>query len=230
MIKLPTIEEMINAGMHFGHRTNKWHPKMEQYIFSTRKGMYIIDLQKSQKKLGEALDFMSKLIQEGKNILFVGTKNQVKGPMKEMAEKTGMPYVVGKWLGGTLTNFSVIRKSIRKYQDLTKQKEAGELNKYTKKEQLNFDRQINKLENRVGGLVGLTKLPDALFVWDLKKEKTAIAEAQKINIPIIGICDTNVNPELVNYPIPSNDDATKTVKLILNTVGNSLEEDKKNIK
>lgn len=230
MHRLPSIEEMLQAGMHFGHRTYRWHPKMEPYIFDKRNGVYVLDLEKSLEKLEEALDFISKTIKEGKNILFVGTKSQVKQPMKKMAEMTGQPYVVGKWLSGFLTNFPVVKRSIKKYQELVEKKDSGKLNKYTKKERLGFEKQIAKLHERVGGLTAVEKLPDALFIWDIKEEKTAVSEARKKGIPIIAICDTNVNPELVNYPIPANDDASKTVNLILASVQSSIIDAKKDLK
>ncbi|MFA5163405.1 MAG: 30S ribosomal protein S2 [Patescibacteria group bacterium] len=230
MSKLPKIEELLKAGAHFGHRTNRWHPKMKPFIFTSKNGIYILDLNKTLEKLQEALDFIKQLLGEGKSILFVGTKPQVKAPLKKMAEETGQPYIVGKWLGGYLTNFSIVKRSIKKYTDLVEKKAAGKLDKYTKKEQLDFDREIKKLELRVGGLVNLNKLPDALFVWDIKEEATAVAEARKKNIPIIGICDTNVNPEMVTYPIPANDDATKTIALILDAVKAAIVEAKKELK
>ncbi len=218
---------MLKAGMHFGHRTNRWHPKMKEYIFTTKNGVYIIDLKKSQKKLEEALGFMSKLVSENKSILFVGTKNQVSAPMKKMAEDVKQPYIVGKWLGGYLTNFLIVKKSVKKYQDLVEKKESGRLEKYTKKERLEFDRQISKLRERVGGLTNLNKLPDALFIWDIREEETAVKEARQKNIPIIAICDTNVNPELVNYPIPGNDDSTKTIALLLEAIKKTVLSSKK---
>lgn len=221
-MKLPKIEEMLKSGMHFGHNKSKWHPKMKKFIFDCRKGVYIIDLVKAQKSLENALNFLENLASEGKTVLFVGTKNQVKKPLKEMATELGMPYVVEKWLGGTLTNFAVIKKIIKKYTTLTEEKKQGKLQKYTKKERLNFDREIDKLEKKVGGLVTLNKIPDVLFVWDIKKEKTAIIEAKKKNIPTIAICDTNTNPDLINYPIPGNDDATKTITLILSSVKETI--------
>lgn len=227
MSKLPSLEEMLKAGMHFGHRTNRWHPKMEQYIFTTKNGIYIIDLKKSQKKLEEALEFMSKLVSENKSILFVGTKNQVSLPMKKMAEEVNQPYIVGKWLGGYLTNFLIVKKSVKKYQDLVEKKESGRLEKYTKKERLEFDRQISKLRERVGGLTNLNKLPDALFIWDIREEETAVKEARQKNIPIIAICDTNVNPELVNYPIPGNDDSTKTITVVMEAIRKTILSSKK---
>ncbi len=227
MANIPSLEEMLKAGMHFGHRTNHWHPKMEPFIFTQRNGIYIINLQKSQKQLKLALELMANLSRENKNILFVGTKQQVKQPLKEMAEEINMPFVVGKWLGGCLTNFLVIKKSIKKYLDLKQKQELGKFDKYTKKEKHNFERQIKKMDERLGGLANLNKLPDALFVWDVKEEKTAVTEARKKNIPVIAICDTNVNPDIINYPIASNDDSTKTIILILNTIKETIKEAKK---
>jgi small subunit ribosomal protein S2 len=232
MAKIPSLEEMLKAGMHFGHRTNHWHPKMKPFIFSQRNGVYIINLQKSQEQLRVALDFMVNLTKENKNILFVGTKQQVKEPLKEMAKEVNMPFVTGKWLGGCLTNFLVIKKSIKKFLDLKQKQELGKFDKYTKKEKFNFEREIKKMDERLGGLSNLNKLPDALFIWDVRKEKTAVIEAKKKNIPVIAICDTNVNPEEINYPIASNDDSIKTIALILNTIKDFLlearaEKDKK---
>jgi len=227
MTKIPTIEEMLKAGMHFGHRTNKWHPKMEPFIFATRKNIHIIDLIKTQQNLAKALDFIKQSVGEGKTILLVGTKTQVKKPLKKIAQETGMPYVNERWLGGCLTNFLVIKGLIRKYKNLLEKKESGKLDKYSKKERLDFDREINKLEISVGGLIDLTKLPDIIFIWDLKKEKTAFTEAKKKNISVVAVCDTNVNPTGVDYIIPANDDATKTIKLILNLVKEAIDEGKK---
>ncbi len=222
MHKLPNLADMLAAGMHFGHRTSRWHPKMEQYIFTEKNGIYIIDLAKSLEKLQEALDFMAGLIKENKTILFVGTKDQVKNDLKDLALSLDHPYVVGKWLGGSLTNFSVIKRSVKKYQELIEKRDGGKLDKYTKKEQLQFQREIERLSDRVGGLTILKKLPDALFVWDIKEESTAVKEAIKRKIPVIAVCDTNVNPELVNYAIPANDDSTKTIKLLLKSIKDSL--------
>ncbi len=228
-MKLPTIEEMLKAGMHFGHRTSKWHPKMEPFIFTARKGVHIIDLTKTQEALAQALDYIKQSVSTGKVILLVGTKMQVKNTVKNVALETGMPYVSEHWLGGFLTNFLVIKNLIRKYKDLLEKRQTGKLDKYTKKERLNFDREIAKLETNVGGLVGLTKLPDIIFIWDIKKEKTALTEAKKKNIPIIAICDTNVNCSDVSYVIPSNDDATKAIKLVMSLVKEAIEEGKVNV-
>lgn len=227
MSKIPTVEEMLKAGMHFGHQTSKWHPKMEPFIFGQRSGVHIIDLVKARKMLENSLEFMKKFAQEGKIILFVGTKMQVKKPIKNMAESVGMPYVNEKWMGGTLTNFSVIKKMIKKYVDYMNDKSSGKLSKYTKKERLEIDREIERLRVKVGGLTVLNRLPDALFIWDIKTEKTAVIEAKKRNIPIIAVCDTNVDPTGINYVIPSNDDATKTIKLLISTIKDALEEGKK---
>ncbi|HMB65642.1 MAG TPA: 30S ribosomal protein S2 [Patescibacteria group bacterium] len=228
MPELPSLEEMLNAGMHFGHRTSNWHPKMEPYIFTSRKGVHIIDLNASQERLKIALEFLQKIASEGKVILFVGTKNQVKSPLKQVAQELGMPYVSEKWIGGLLTNFPVVKKSIKKYNDLIQERDTGKLDKYTKKEKMHFEKEIDKMEAKFGGISELKKMPDALFVWDIKKEKIAVDEANQKNIPVVGTCDTDVNPELVNYPIPSNDDATKTIKMLLNLVKESIKESQNN--
>ncbi len=226
MTKVPSIEKMLKSGMHFGHRTSKWHPKMEPFIFTKRNGVHIVDLIQTRSRMKEALDFMQKMKAEGKTIFFVGTKTQVKKSIKRVATEVAMPYVCEKWMGGTLTNFAIIKKLIKKYKDLLSDKKSGALSKYTKKEQLNMDKQLAKLESKVGGMTEMTKLPDALFVWDIKVERTAVLEAKKKNIPVIAICDTNVNPTGINYPIPSNDDATKTIKLVMNTISEALLEKK----
>ena len=217
---------MLKAGMHFGHRTSKWHPKMEPFIFGSRKGVHIIDLRKTQTMLGQALEYLKKQTSEGKTILLVGTKMQVKNSLKKAAEEIGLPYVASKWLGGFLTNFPVIRNLVRKFKDLTEKRDGGKLDKYTKKERLDFDREIAKLETNVGGLVSLTKTPDVIFIWDIKKEKTAFAEALKKKIPVVAVCDTNVNPDGVKYIIPANDDASKGIKLVMNLVKEAIEEGK----
>lgn len=229
-MKLPSVEEMLKAGMHFGHRTSRWHPKMAPFIFGARKGVHIIDLEKSREKLGTALDFVVEEVSQSKKILFVGTKAQVKGLLKKTAQEVGMPYVSEHWIGGMLTNFPVIKKSIKKYKDLLEKKATGKLAKYTKKEQLDFDREIDKLELRVGGLVDLVKTPDVVFIWDIKTEKTALTEARKKGIPVVAICDTNVNPEGVTHIIPGNDDASKTIKLVLEVLGEAVTEGKNKIK
>lgn len=218
---------MLKAGMHFGHKTSKWYPKMEPYIFGARNGVHIIDLVKSRKMIAEAMKFIEKLAKEDKTILFVGTKMQATNTMRGVAEEIKMPYVSGKWMGGCLTNFMVIKKMITKYKNLLSDKKLGKFKKYTKKEKLDIDRTIKKLELKVGGLVEMNKLPDAVFVWDIKKEETAVTEAKTKGIPVIAICDTNVNPKNVDYIIPGNDDATKSVKLVMNLVKDTILEAKK---
>lgn len=217
-MKLPAVEDMLKAGMHFGHRTSRWHPKMKPYIFGSRKGVHIIDLVKTQENLGAALNVMSEITAHNGKILFVGTKAQVKGLLKKVCKEINMPYVSEHWLGGTLTNFSIIKKNIKKYKDLLEKQSLGKLSKYTKKEQLQFTRQIAKLELSVGGLADLTAMPDAIFIWDIKTEKTALTEAKRKKVPIIAICDTNVNPIGVNYVVPANDDASKAIKLVFDLV------------
>jgi len=223
MYELPTLEEMLKAGMHFGHRTSKWHPKMAPYIFGSRNGVHIINLAKSRRMLVEALNVLEQAAADGKTVLLVGSKAQVKAPLKQIALDSGMPFVNEGWLGGTITNFPVIRKAIQKYKTLTAEKEAGKLDKYTKKERLQIDREIARLDKKVGGLVSLNKAPDLMFVWDIKEEDTAVTEALKRQIPIIAICDTNVNPQHITHIIPSNDDATKTIKMVLALVGQALQ-------
>ncbi len=229
-LKSPSVVEMLEAGMHFGHRTFKWHPKMKPYIFEARKGIHIIDLEKTKVKLEEALALIARFASEGKIILFVGTKNQVKDPLEEAAKAMGMPYVSQHWLGGTLTNFSIIRNSIRLFQDLSEKKNSGKLEKYTKKERLNFDRRISKLSQTVGGLVGMNRTPDAIFIWDIKHEETALAEAKKKRIPIIAVCDTNVNPDGIDYVIPANDDASKAIVMIMKIIEDVVTEAKASAK
>ena len=213
---------MLEAGLHFGHRASRWHPKMKPYIFTKKNDIHIIDLTQTDQLLNRALSFITKLKEEGKTVLFIGTKTQCKEEIKQFAQAANVPYVTEKWLGGTLTNFNVIRRSIKKYQNLLSQKQAGKLSKYTKKEQLEITRDIEKLELKVGGLVTLIKAPNALFIWDIKKESTAVKEAKSSNIPIVGICDTNSNPTYIKYVIPANDDSTKGLKLILDLVKKAL--------
>ncbi len=226
MTKIPNVEELLQVGMHFGHRTSKWHPKMKPFIFGERKGVHIIDLIKSREQLEKALSFISDISARGGKVLFVGTKAQVKGLLKKVAKETDMPYVCEHWLGGTMTNFPVIKKNVKKYKDLLDKQAEGKLSKYTKKEQLQFSRQIAKLELSVGGLVDLNVMPEAIFIWDIKNEKTALAEAKKKLIPIIAICDTNVDPSGIDYIIPANDDASKTIKLIFDLIREAVTEGK----
>jgi small subunit ribosomal protein S2 len=230
MAKIPTLEEMLKAGLHFGHHASRWHPKMKPYIFIKRSGVHIFDLSKTQECLKIALDYIRKNIAENKVILFVGTKTQVQASVKDLGMATNLPYVSEKWLGGTLTNFAVIKKVVKKYKDLLEKKQGGKLDKYTKKERVAFDKDIVRLGTKVGGLVNLNNLPNAVFIWDVKKEKTVMAEAIKMGIPVIAVCDTNSNPTGINYIIPANDDASKGINLIFGLLKETIEEGKEEAK
>jgi len=221
-IKLPELEEMLKAGVHFGHRTSKWNTKMEPYIFTSRNNIHIIDLEKSHEKLEQALEFISGIKETKGTILFVGTKISTKDIAKKLAQEAKMPYVTEKWVGGTLSNFEVISKRLTYFRDLEKNKKTGELKKYTKKERHDFDIELQKLESKFGGIKEMTKLPDVLFVIDVHKEKLAVKEAGMKEIPVVGICDTNADPTTVDWPIPANDDAISSLKLILDAVAQVL--------
>lgn len=214
MTKVPSVLEMLQAGVHFGHQAGRWHPKMKPYIYGTRNGIHIIDLEKTEESLKQAQDFIKKIIAKNGTILFLGTKKQVQEVIKREAIRCGMPYLTSRWVGGFLTNFPVVVKLIHKYKDLVRKRDSGELNKYTKKEQLDFEKEIAKLQDIVYGVKDLERVPDAIFCWDIRTEKTAIAEAKVKKVPIIGICDTNCNPDGIEVVIPCNDDASKAINLI----------------
>jgi small subunit ribosomal protein S2 len=211
-------EDMAKAGLHFGHRTSRVHPKMKPYLFGVRNGVHIIDLEKTAEKLKEALSFIQQLISEEKALLLIGTKVQVKDLVKSTAEECGLPYVSERWLGGTFTNFETIKKRIDYFKEMARKKAEGDLEKYTKKERLEMDKELRELETKVGGIKELTKLPDAIFVLDMIKDKLAIKEAEKKGITIIALSDTSSDPTLVDYAIPANDDAISSVKYILDKV------------
>jgi small subunit ribosomal protein S2 len=203
---------------------------MKPYLFTERNGIYIIDLEKTLEKLKEAAAYAKKTASGGGLILFVGTKKQGQKILEKYAKDCGMPYVTERWVGGFFTNFANVSKLIKKYKSLKEQKESGALQKYTKKEQSDFGKEIEKLQKTVGGLVEVSKLPEAIFVLDAKKEKTAIAEARKRKITIIGFCDANTNPELLDYPIPANDDAVKSIDIITKTLAEAIKEGKNELK
>ncbi|MFH0818601.1 MAG: 30S ribosomal protein S2 [Patescibacteria group bacterium] len=219
-----SLSEMLKCGIHFGHRKSKRHPKMCPFIFTTKQNISIIDLEKTKEQLEEALKVVKDLASQGRSVLFVGTKRQAKEIIKKYATACNMPYVVETWIGGLFTNFSNVVKLSRKLTRLKKERDTGELKKYTKKEQLNFLREIVKLDKVVGGIEGMTKLPDAIFVVDVKKEKTAVREATRRGIPIIAMCDTNVNPDPITYPIPANEDAVKSIEYITKAVAETITE------
>lgn len=227
-MQAPKLIEMLKNGVHFGHQTSKWHPKMIPYIFGIRNGIHIIDLEKTSKCLEEAVVFISKVLENNGRILFVGTKRQASEIIEKNAQLCRMPYVNKRWLGGTVTNFSIIYKLIKKYKDLKHKRDNKKLLKYTKKERLNFDREIERLDGLVGGIETLDKLPDAIFILDIKKEKNALKEAKTKGIPVIAICDTNVDPTNVAYPIPANDDATRSIACITEYISRVIVEKTKN--
>lgn len=209
-----TLEELLKAGAHFGHKTSRWNPKMSQYIFTVRNKFHIIDLEKTYAKIQEARKFISDTIKAGGIILFVGTKRQAKAIVKEAAQAAGMPFVVARWLGGTLTNFKTIQKSIKKMARLEELLNSPEINNYTKKERLMLQREFNKSTVLFEGLKNMKKLPEAIFVVDTNTDKIAVKEAKVTKVKVIGITDTNTDPSLLDYPIPANDDAVKTIELI----------------
>jgi len=224
MPKIPDLLTMLKAGVHFGHQLAKRHPKMEPYIFTAKSGFHIIDLEKTQEKLQETLEFIKTIVANGGTILFLGTKKQAQPIITQYAKECNMPYITERWLGGTFTNFPEISRVIKRLTDLKKKKATGQLDKYTKKERLEFDREIEKLEKMVGGIETLARVPDAVFICGAKKEKTAVNEAIKKNIPIVAMCDTNVNPEKINYAIPANDDAVKSIELITSLISEAVKE------
>ena len=217
-----SMKQLLEAGVHFGHQTRRWNPKMAPYIFTERNGIYIIDLQKTVKKVDEAYDFLRSVAEEGKSILFVGTKKQAQEAVKEEALKSGMFYVNERWLGGMMTNFATIRKSINRLKELEAMEEDGTFEVLSKKEVLALKREQEKLEKYLGGIKDMEELPGALFVVDPRKERIAVAEAKKLNIPIVAIVDTNCDPDEIDYVIPGNDDAIRAVKLLTSRMADAV--------
>ncbi|MFH0968995.1 MAG: 30S ribosomal protein S2 [Patescibacteria group bacterium] len=213
-----SMEAMIKKGVHFGHQKSRRNPKMDEYIFGTRKGINLIDLQKTEEKLKEALEFIKKVKSGGKEILFVGTKKQIKEITRSAAKAAGMPFVVERWLGGTFTNFKIIRARAKYLKDLKDMIDSGEVKKYTKFEQMKMQEELDKLEIKLGGIKDMKELPGAIFVTDIKENELAIKEAKKVGISVIALADTNTDPTIVDYPIPANDDAISSVRLMLGYV------------
>ena len=218
MASVVSMKQLLEAGVHFGHQTRRWNPKMAEYIFTERNGIYIIDLQKTAKKLNEAYAFARDLAAEGKDILFVGTKKQAQESIKEEAVKCSMPYVNARWLGGMLTNFRTIRRRIDRLNQLRKMEEDGTFDLLPKKEVIKLRLEIEKLEKFMGGIQDMKKIPGALFIVDPRKERIAVQEAKKLGIPIIAIVDTNCDPDEIDAVVPGNDDAIRAVKLISATI------------
>jgi len=217
-----TMKELLEAGVHFGHQTKRWNPKMQKYIFGERNGIYIIDLQKTLKKFREAYAFVRDLAARGGTMLFIGTKKQAQDTVFEEAARCGMFYVNQRWLGGTLTNFETIRKSIGRLKKLEDMKESGEYERLPKKEALELDRERQKLEKALIGIKAMEQLPSSVFIIDPRKEKIAVAEAQRLGIPIVAIVDTNCDPTGIDYPIPGNDDAIRAVRLITSRIADAI--------
>ena len=220
------MKQLLEAGVHFGHQTRRWDPKMAEYIFQARNGIHIIDLQKTSKKIDEAYAFLKEQVEEGKTVLFVGTKKQAQECVKEAAEKSGMYYVDQRWLGGMLTNFDTIRTRVQRLKDLEKMQEDGTFEVLPKKEVILLKKEMEKLEKNLGGIKDMEEIPGVIFLVDPKKEHIAVLEAKKLGIPVIGLVDTNCNPEEVDYAIPGNDDAIRAVKLITDVMANAIIEGK----
>ena len=221
---LPEIQALLEAGVHFGHQTRRWNPKMRRFIFAERNGIYIIDLEKTLKQLRRAQELLRELVLKGDNVLFVCTKKQIKAIIQAEAERCGGFYVTERWLGGTLTNFATIKKQIRRLKELEQGQEEGTFEFYTKKEQLMLERERVKLERNMSGVKNMNRLPGALFVVDAKKERIAVAEANKLGIPIVAIVDTNADPDLITVPIAGNDDAIRSVSLITAALSDAIGE------
>ncbi|NMB91916.1 30S ribosomal protein S2 [candidate division WWE3 bacterium] len=222
--KLPKIQDMLDAGVHFGHQAKRWNPKMEKYIYTVSKNVHIIDLEKTEVALKEACGFLYEQSSLGKSIVFVGTKRQSKDVVELEAKRCGAMYVNERWVGGTITNFETIKKNLDKLLDLIKGREEGRFDVYTKRERLMIDRNIEKLQTSYGGIVSLKKSPEVLFVIDPRREKTAVKEARRAGVPVVGIVDTNADPTEVNYSIPANDDAIKSVALLVKAISSAVEE------
>ena len=223
-MNIPSIVDMLKAGVHFGHQTSRWHPKMKEYIFASRNGLHIIDLEKTQVEMEKTLKAVKQMAAEGKQILFVTTKPQARGIVKEAAINAGMPYIVERWIGGMLTNFPEIKKLISGYISLKEQQASGELEKYTKKEQLDISKDLIKKDVTLVGLTSLKKIPDAIFLPSLQREKTTLIEANKKGITVIGVADTNSNPKKADYIIPANDDAVRSIDIIVKAVSEAIKE------
>ena len=217
-----SMKQLLEAGVHFGHQTRRWNPKMAEYIFTERNGIYIIDLQKTVRKIEQAYNFVRDTVEQGGEVLFVGTKKQAQESMRDEAQRCGMPFVNARWLGGMLTNFRTIRRRIDRLFQLRKMQEDGTFEMLPKKEVIKLNLEIDRLEKFIGGIQNMKKAPAAVFIVDPRKEKNAVAEARKLGIPVVAIVDTNCDPDDVDYIIPGNDDAIRAVKLISQTMANAV--------
>jgi len=228
-VELPSelIKQLLEAGVHFGHQTKRWNPKMKKFIFGSRSGIYIVDLEKSEECINKARDFLVDLAAKGEFVLFVGTKKQAQEVVKQEAIRCGMYYVTERWPGGLLTNFSTIKKRINRLKEIEKMREDGTFEKLTKKEVAGLEKELAKLQKNFSGIVQMERMPKAAFVVDTKKEDTAVREAKRLGISVIGLIDTNSNPDLIDFPIPGNDDATKAIKLIAGILADAVIEGRK---
>ena len=217
-----SLEDLLASGAHFGHLTRRWNPKMKPYIFMERNGIHIIDLKKTQELAEEALEAAERMSAEGKKFLFVATKKQLRAMVKEEAERSGQFFAIERWLGGMLTNFATIRKSLKRLQQIEKMEEEGSIENFTKRERLDYTREKEKLTGILGGIVEMRGLPSAMLIIDIKKEHIAVEEARKLGIPIFALVDTNVDPDLVDYPIPANDDALRSVQLFVHAFADAI--------
>lgn len=224
MPEIPDLLELLKTGAHFGHQVSKWHPKMKPHLFGSRNGIHIINLEATVAKMKETLAAVTDIVAKGGTIVFLGTKRQAAPIVEKYAKACNMPHITRRWLGGTFTNFSELSKLIRKLNDLRAKRDSGELNKYTKKERVVIDRDIEEMEMKVGGISALNKLPEAIYIVDVKHEKTAVEEANQKRVPVIAMLDSNVNPELVTYGIPANDDAVKSIELVTRLVSEAVNE------
>ncbi len=227
MAATQTIKQLLEAGVHFGHQKKRWNPKMKRFIFGEKNGIYIIDLEKTEKALEKALSFLREISSKGDIVLFVGTKKQAKDVMKEEALRSGMFYVTERWLGGMLTNFATLKNSIKRHKDITRMKEDGTMEKLSKKEVAKLTREQAKLNRDLEGVLDMGKVPAAIFIVDSKKEEIAVAEANKLGLAVIGLIDTNCDPDKIDYPIPGNDDAIRSIKLISGMVSDAIMQGRK---
>lgn len=226
-MKIPSIEEMLQAGVHFGHQISRWHPKMKPYIFTHRNGVHVIDLEQTAQMLPKVLEEVKKMAADGKKILFFTTKAQGKEIVKQAALDAQMPYLTERWMGGILTNFPEMKKLIKKYVNLREQQKSGEFEKYTKKEQSVMSKELEKMAVYLDGLVGLEKMPDVIFLPSFQREKIAVTEANKMHVPVIGVCDTNANPLKATHVIPANDDGVRSIEMIVGLVAQAIKEGNK---
>jgi len=224
-----SLEDLLNSGAHFGHQTKRWNPKMEEYLYGSDNGVHVFDLTKTKPLIEEALEFVSKSIKEGKTVLLLGTKKQIKDKVAEVGEELNIPYVNERWLGGTISNFPQMQRSLKKMEEMAANVTSGFYNKYTKKERLLIDREITRLERFFGGIKNLKGIPDVLFVIDTKREAGAVYEANAKKVTVVGIVDSNSDPDMIDYPIPMNDDASKALEYILELFKQAVTEGSKKI-